>query len=57
MRSMVALGIVLLVAWALGFVVFKAAGFLIHVLLLVGAVFLLMGLVRRVSGRGISTRT
>lgn len=56
MKSLVALGIVLLVAWVAGFLVFKIAGFLIHVLLIVGAVLLLIGLARRV-GRGISSGT
>jgi hypothetical protein len=50
MRGVIALGIVLLVAWALGFIVFKVAGFLIHLLLVVGAILLLIGLVRRASG-------
>jgi hypothetical protein len=56
MRGMVTLGIILLIAWAAGFVLFKTAGFLIHVLLLVGAVLLLMGLIRRVGGTRTSTR-
>ena len=56
MRGMVTLGIILLIAWAVGFVVFKTAGFLIHLLLIVGAVFLLVGLIRRVGGGRASTR-
>ena len=52
MRGLVTLGIVLLIAWAVSFVVFKTAGFLIHLLLIVGAIFLLIGLVRRVGGGG-----
>ena len=33
--TLVTIGIALLVIWALGFIVFKVAGFLIHVLLIV----------------------
>lgn len=55
MRGLVTLGAVLLVAWVVGFVVFKAAGFLIHLLLIVGAVMLLIGLAKRVKG-GVSSR-
>lgn len=51
MRGLVAIGAVLLVAWVLGFIVFKTAGFFIHLLLIVGAIMLILGLVRRASGR------
>ncbi|MBA3497181.1 MAG: lmo0937 family membrane protein [Gemmatimonadota bacterium] len=51
MRGLVALGVLLLVLWAIGFVVFKVAGLLIHLLLIVGAVMLILGLIRRVTGR------
>ena len=54
MKALVTLGIVLLVAWVLGFLVFKTAGFLIHLLLIVGAVMLLIGLVKRAAG-GVSS--
>jgi hypothetical protein len=53
-RGLAALGIVLIVLWALGFVVFKVAGFLIHLVLIVGAIMLIMGLIRRARG-GVST--
>ncbi len=56
MKGLIALGIVLVIAWVLGLVVFKVAGFLIHLLLIVGAVMLIVGLVRRVRA-GISSRT
>lgn len=56
MKGLIAIGVALLVAWALGFIVFKAAGFLIHLLLIVGAIMLLIGLVKRVSG-GVSSNT
>ncbi len=56
MRGLAALGLVLIVAWLVGFVVFKVAGFLIHLVLIVGAVLLLLGLFRRVRG-GISSRS
>jgi hypothetical protein len=55
MKGMVSIGVVLLVAWVVGFLVFKTAGFLIHLLLIVGAIMLLVGLVRRASG-GVSRR-
>ena len=51
MRGLAALGVLLIVAWALGFIVFKVAGFLIHLVLIVGAILLLVGLVKRVGGR------
>ena len=56
MKGLIAAGIVLLVAWGLGFIVFKAAGFLIHLLLIVGVIMLLVGLAKRVSG-GVSSTT
>ncbi|MGH7509716.1 MAG: lmo0937 family membrane protein [Gemmatimonadales bacterium] len=56
MKGLVSLGILLIVAWAVGFVVFKVAGFLIHLLLIVGAIMLLVGLIKRVSG-GVSSST
>lgn len=55
MRGLVSLGLVLVVAWVVGLVVFKAAGFLLHLLLIVGAVMLLIGLAKRVRG-GVSSR-
>ena len=51
MKGLVSIGLVLLVAWFVGFLVFKTAGFLIHLLLIVGAIMLLVGLVRRAGGR------
>ena len=50
MRGLIPIGIVLVIAWVLGFVVFKLAGFLIHLLVIVGVILLIAGLVRRVSG-------
>jgi hypothetical protein len=50
---MIGLGAVLLVAWVAGFLVFKTAGFLIHLLLIVGAIMLVVGLVKR-AGSGVS---
>ncbi|HEX6106874.1 MAG TPA: lmo0937 family membrane protein [Gemmatimonadales bacterium] len=47
--SLVTIGLVLVVLWILGFAVFKVAGFLIHLLLIVGAVVLIAGLVKRVT--------
>lgn len=50
MKGLVSLGVVLIIAWLVGLVVFKVAGFLIHLLLIVGAIILIVGLVKRVSG-------
>jgi hypothetical protein len=50
-RGLVALGILLVVLWAVAFVVFKIAGLFIHLLLIVGAVMLILGLIRRIGGR------
>jgi hypothetical protein len=52
MRGLVPIGIALVVAWVLGFVVFKLAGFLIHLLVVIGVIMLIAGLVRR-AGRDI----
>lgn len=49
-RGMVALGILLVIAWAVGFLVFKLAGLLIHVLLIVGVIMLLLSFVRKAAG-------
>lgn len=50
MRSTVlAIGVVLLLLWVSGYVIFKVAGFLIHLLLIAGVLFLLWGLVKRVT--------
>ena len=53
MRGIVALGILLIVVWAVAGLVFKTAGFLIHLLLIVGAIMLIVGLVKR-AGRAVS---
>ena len=51
MNNLISIGIVLVVAWVLGFLVFKLAGFLIHLLVIVGVIMLIVGLFNRVSGR------
>ena len=56
MRGLAGLGIGLIVLWLLGYVVFKVAGFLIHLVLIVGVIMLIMGLIRRARG-GVSHRT
>jgi len=53
-RGLAALGLGLIVLWVVAFVVFKVAGFLIHLVLIVGAIMLIMGLIRRARG-GVST--
>jgi predicted anti-sigma-YlaC factor YlaD len=53
MRGLVTLGILLIVVWAVAGLVFKTAGFLIHLLLIVGAIMLIVGLLKR-AGRAVS---
>lgn len=53
MRGLVSLGILLVVLWAVAWLVFKTAGFLIHLLLIVGVIMLIVGLVKR-AGRAVS---
>jgi hypothetical protein len=48
--GLVGLGVLLIIAWVFGFIIFKIAGLLIHLLLIVGAIMLVMGLIRRVGG-------
>jgi cobalamin biosynthesis protein CobD/CbiB len=51
MQGLVSIGVLLVIAWVVAFVVFKVAGFLIHLLLIVGAIMLVVGLARRMSSR------
>jgi hypothetical protein len=51
MQGLVPIGILLVVVWVLGFLVFKVAGFLIHLLVIVGVVLLILGFFRRMGGR------
>ena len=51
MNGLIGLGILLLILWVVGFIVFKIAGFLIHVLILVAVVMLIAGFFRRITGR------
>jgi hypothetical protein len=53
MRGLVSLGILLVVLWAVAWLVFKTAGFLIHLVLIVGVIMLIVGLVKR-AGRAVS---
>jgi hypothetical protein len=48
---LLALFIILLIAWLLGFVVFHVSSFLIHVLLIVAVISLIFHFVRGASGR------
>jgi hypothetical protein len=50
MRGLIPIGILLVIAWVLGFVVFKLAGFLIHLLVIVGVIMLIVGFFKWVSG-------
>jgi hypothetical protein len=49
-KGMVALGTLLVIAWLVGFLVFKIAGLLIHLLLLVGVIMLLLSFLRKATG-------
>jgi uncharacterized paraquat-inducible protein A len=49
-RALVPIGILLVIAWVFGFVVFKVAGILIHLLIIAGIIMLVVGSFRRVSG-------
>jgi hypothetical protein len=51
MRNLVPIGILLVIAWVLGLVVFKVAGFLIHLLVIVGVIMLILGFFRKMGGR------
>jgi hypothetical protein len=50
-KGLVSFGAVLVVLWAAAFVIFKVAGVLIHLVLVVGVVLLILGLLRRAGGR------
>jgi len=52
MNGLIGLGIFLLIVWALAFVVFKAAGLLIHLVVILAIVMLVTGFIRRLTGRG-----
>ncbi len=47
MNALIWIGILLIIAWMVGWLVFKTAGFLIHLLLIVGVVLLVWWAVRR----------
>ncbi len=47
MRGLIPLGIVLVIAWVVGLLVFKLAGFLIHLLVIVGIIMLIAGFFKR----------
>ena len=51
MKGLVSLGALLVVIWAAAFVIFKVAGFFIHLVLIVGVILLILGLIRRAGGR------
>jgi hypothetical protein len=51
MNGLVGFGILLLILWAVAFVFFKVAGFMIHILVIVAVFMLIAGLIRRVTGR------
>ncbi len=43
---LIAIGLVLFVLWAVGFMVFHVAGFLIHILLVVAVIAILLRIIR-----------
>ena len=47
MRGLIPIGILLVVVWVVGFLVFKLAGFLIHLLVIVGIIMLIAGFFKR----------
>lgn len=47
MKGLVSFGVLLVVIWAVGWLLFKVAGFFIHLLLIVGLIMLIAGFVRR----------
>ena len=49
MRGLIPIGILLVIAWVVGFMVFKVAGILIHLLIIVGIIMLIVGFFRRVG--------
>ena len=49
MRGLIPIGVVLVILWVLGLVVFKVAGFLIHLLVIVGIIMLIVGFFKRLS--------
>jgi hypothetical protein len=49
-RGLVPIGILLVVVWVVGFLVFKVAGFLIHLLIIVGIIMLIVGFFKRIGG-------
>ena len=50
MKGLAPIGILLVIAWVVGFLVFKVAGILIHLLIIAGIIMLIVGFFRRVSG-------
>jgi hypothetical protein len=54
MSGLIPIGILLVIAWVVGFLVFKLAGFLIHLLVIVGVILLIVGFFKRVGG-GVSS--
>ena len=49
MRGLIPIGIVLVIVWVVGLLVFKVAGFLIHLLVIIGIIMLIVGFFKRLS--------
>jgi hypothetical protein len=50
-KGLVSFGALLVIVWVAAFVIFKVAGFFIHLVLIVGVILLILGLIRRAGGR------
>ncbi|MHB8085179.1 MAG: lmo0937 family membrane protein [Dehalococcoidia bacterium] len=48
MDILLIIGIILLVLWLLGFIIFPVLGWLIHIALIIAVIFLIIWLLRRV---------
>jgi len=51
MQALLWIGLILIVLWIIGWLGFQLAGFLIHLLLIVGIILLIVGAVRWLSER------
>jgi hypothetical protein len=49
-KGLVSFGALLVVVWLAALVIFKVAGFLIHLVLIIGVILLIVGFIRRSGG-------
>ncbi|HEU5207997.1 MAG TPA: hypothetical protein VFU06_01195 [Longimicrobiales bacterium] len=57
MSSILTLALVLIALWVVAKIVFGVMGFLVHVLLLIGAVLFIVWIWRKMTGHGSTTDT